>query len=397
MNPLLFHDDPLLLEFDARVVEVTSRGGRRSIVLDRTAFYPESGGQMADRGVLAGHAVVDVQLDDAGCVHHVLDVDHPDLGAPGSPGTTCSPGDVVRGSVERERRRAFMALHTGQHVFSRALIEIAGAETASSRLGETSCTVDLAVARLDESALAKALDLTRAVIDDDLPVRVWFPELPTLPLRRAPSVTDNVRVVAIGDFDVSPCGGTHVSRTGSIGVVEVFGVERYKGMMRVTFDAGPRARATLLADSRTLRGLAAELRCGTVDVATSLARLRAELKDARVAMRTLGARAAEGIARELAAERVVAVLEGGDRELLRAVAARLAELPAAVVVLGLAEADGLAVVVLRGASAATDCGATLKALVERLGGKGGGRADRAEGKLPSAERFLEVARELLGC
>src|SRR5262245_35936656 len=126
----LYYDDPLLSSFDARVVAHAELGGRPSVLLDRTAFYPESGGQMADRGQLAGAEVVDVQLDDLGELHHVLDGERPAIGA------------LVTGSIDRKRRRVHMALHTGQHILSRALLEVAGAQTLSSRLGESACTID---------------------------------------------------------------------------------------------------------------------------------------------------------------------------------------------------------------------------------------------------------------
>src|SRR5262245_54193864 len=117
----LYFADPLLLSFEARVVA----HGSASIVLNRTAFYPESGGQMADRGRLAGAPVLDVQFDDHGVVHHRLDGPLPAVGA------------SVTGEVDRDRRRVHMALHTGQHMLSRALEDVAGAATVSSRLGES--------------------------------------------------------------------------------------------------------------------------------------------------------------------------------------------------------------------------------------------------------------------
>jgi alanyl-tRNA synthetase len=375
VTELLYHRDPLLLEFDATVVAHGAIGGRPSVVLDRTAFYPEAGGQMADRGRLAGAAIADVQVAD-GAVHHVLDGELPAVGA------------SVHGTIDKPRRRAFMALHTAQHILSRALIEAARAETVSARLGETSCTVDLAVATLDDAALARAVDLTNAVIDDDVPIRAWFPddaELATLPLRRESKVDANVRIVAVGDFDLSPCGGTHCTRSAQVALVEVLGVERYKGMMRVTFDAGPRARRLVSAQSSSLRAMAGAMSCGPSDVPGAVERLRGDLKDARVARRLLGERAAGAIAAELAADatgRIVAVLDAGDRELLRAVAARLTERPEAVALLAVREGDGLAVLAARGSASSFDCGALVKRVAAAAGGKGGGRPERAEGKLP---------------
>src|SRR5437879_871017 len=129
----LYHADPFLLAFDDEIVELASFGGARSVVLGRTAFYPESGGQMGDRGTLAGRAVLDVQVDDAGVVHHLLEGELPPVGT------------RVSGAIERSRRRLHMALHSAQHMLSRALVDLAAAETVSSRLGETECTIDVDV------------------------------------------------------------------------------------------------------------------------------------------------------------------------------------------------------------------------------------------------------------
>ena len=210
MTPRLYYDDPLLLSFRARVTAHAQYGGAPSVVLDRTAFYPEAGGQMADRGLLGGVAVTDVQADDAGLVHHVLGGELPPIGA------------EIDGAIDKDRRRMHMSLHTGQHMLSRGLLDVVGGETVSSRLGESSCTIDLDIAKADERELARAEDLTNSVIDDDVTIRAYFPaadELAALPLRRAPKVEDNVRVVQIGTFDVSPCGGTYTISAAGVTLV----------------------------------------------------------------------------------------------------------------------------------------------------------------------------------
>lgn len=383
---LLHHSDPLLLSFDAEVIERSVFDGRPSVILDRTAFYPESGGQMADRGVLGGQPVVDVQLDDSGRVHHVLQGSLPEVGT------------RLGGEIDRARRRTFMALHTAQHMLSRALIDVARAETVSARLGEASCTVDLSVPALAERELDRAAELVSAVIEDDVQVRAWFPEpgeLEALPLRRRPKVAENIRVVQIGELDVSPCGGTHCTRTAQVGLLEISGIERYKGMIRVTFDAGRRARAALAEEARVLRKLAQGLTCGPHDVPGVVDKLRSELASARQAMKKLGERAAGELARELVAASpdgvVVAVLDGADKELLRAVATRITSSGDKVALLAAADGDGVQVVAARGPESSFDCGALIKRVAQASGGKGGGKADRAEGRLPKGVDWIALA------
>ncbi len=376
----LYYDDSLRLVFDARVLAHAEWSGTPSVVLDRSAFYPESGGQMSDRGTLAGVAVRDVQVDDAGVVHHVLDGPMPAVGA------------EVQSEIDRARRRVHMALHTGQHMLSRALLDVARGETVSSRLGETSCTIDIRLPELDEREAQRAEDLVNSVIDDDVVVRSWFPdaaELATLALRRAPKVTDHVRVVDVAGFDVSPCGGTHCTRTAQVGFVRIVGIERYKGMIRVSFHAGRRAREELGADSTVLRAIARDQSCGPRDVPAAMERVRADWLAAREALGRARLRLASVVADEwLAAARaagsdvVKGVLDEGDAEYVRAVGTRIVASGPVVACVAARGAEGLHVFIARGAGSSVDCGALLKRVAAEAGGRGGGRAERAEGRLP---------------
>ncbi|WNG26384.1 alanyl-tRNA editing protein [Cystobacter fuscus] len=394
----LYFDDPFLAHFTGRVLAHGTWSGAPSVVLDRTAFYPEAGGQMADRGALGGLAVRDVQVDDAGVVHHLLELPE---GA-----SLPTPGTEVSGDIDRTRRRIHMALHTGQHMLSSALVEVAGAHTVSSRLGETVCTIDVDLDVLDERRVAEAEARVNALIDDDVPIRAFFPtpeELAALPLRRAPKVTDNIRVIHIQGFDVSPCGGTHCTRSGQVGMVRVLGVERYKGKGRVLFSAGGRARSELWQEAAALRALGRSFSCGPLDVPASVERLRRDLTDVREALGAARAKLAEHTAAGLAAQlerspdaRVVAVLEGASPEDLRSVAARLTQRPDAVVLLASRTPEGLSVLITRGSGASFGCGAFLKRAAEAAGGRGGGRPEHAEGRLPAHTDWPALVATLLG-
>ena len=371
----LYWDDALALGFRARVAAHSRWGERDAVVLEATAFYPEAGGQLADRGVLAGRPVLDVGLDDAGVIHHVLEGERPAV------------GDEVAGEVDRARRRLHMALHTGQHLLSRALVEVARADTVSARLGEHGCTVDVDVAALGERALADAEARVHAVIDDDVAVRAFFPtpeELARLPLRREPKVDADVRVIDIGGFDLSPCGGTHCTRSGQVGLVRVTGSERYKGKQRIFFDAGQRARLVTAGHDDALRALAVSFAVAAGDVPAAVERLRGEVKASSAAARALKERLAEALAAGLAGDRVVMTFDeaGFDVELLRAVAKRVVARDGAVALLAARVPGGVDVVVSRGAGSTFDCGAFVKRVATACGGRGGGRPQHAEGRLP---------------
>lgn len=370
----LYHDDATLRRFDATVVAQTTWKDRPAIVLDRTAFYPEAGGQLGDRGRLGGAAVVDTQEVDDAIVHVVDDTTLPAI------------GQTVTGELDWARRRQHMAQHTAQHLLSGALLDRANAATASARLGESALTIDVTRDRIPEAELAAAEDLANDLIDDDLAIRAWFPspeELASMKLRRDPKVDADIRVIAIGDFDYSPCGGTHCERTSQLGTIRIVGAERYKGMTRITFTAARRARAELFARDGVLRGLATQFSCGPAEVPAAIDKLRRDVEAQKSELTAMRGRLATMIAAELAssggAAPIVAAIPG-DPELLRTVAAKLVA-AGRDAILASPDSEGATVVLFRAPGSQLDCGALFKRLIQRTAGRGGGKPDRAEGRI----------------
>jgi alanyl-tRNA synthetase len=371
MTRRLYHDDAYLRRFDAEVVAITAHKARPAVVLDRTAFYPEAGGQLGDRGRLGDAAVVDTQETDDGTIVHIVEGEPPAVGS------------RVTGELDWVRRRQHMAQHTAQHLLSGALLDRAQAPTASARLGESALTIDVARDRVPEAELAAAEDLANDIIDDDVAIRAWFPspdELARLALRRDPKVTADIRVVAIGEFDLSPCGGTHCARTSQLGAVRITSAERYKGMTRVTFTAARRGRAELFARDHVLRGLAGQFSCGPAEVPIAIEKLRREAETAGTEVTQLRSRLASLIIAQLPGDGAAVAALPGDPELLRSVAAKLVA-AGRDAILCAPDETGATVVMMRAAGSPLDCGALWKRLAARLGGRGGGRADRADGRL----------------
>jgi len=383
----LYYTDAYATRFDAIVTAAGDENGRPAVTLDRTAFYPTSGGQPFDTGRLGGAAVVDVVDREDGEIAHVLD-------------RPLAAGDAVRGEIDWVRRFDHMQQHTGQHVLSAAFDRLFQARTTSFHLGTDACTIDLDRVLAADRVHAAEAEANR-IVWDDRPVEVRFvtaEEASRLPLRKEPQREGLLRLVQIADADVSACGGTHVARTGAVGIIGVSAWEKFRGGLRVEFLCGGRA----LARFRSLRdAVAASIRTLSVapdELPDAIARAQAENKELRRALRGLTGQLAVHEAARLVAEaeplggvRLVAgAFDGWDAAGLKALATAIASHPGAVAVC-LSAAPPLLAAVARSADTAVDAGALLKDLIARFGGKGGGKAELAQGGGLAAEPAAVLA------
>jgi alanyl-tRNA synthetase len=389
----LYYTDAYVKEFDAELLQLVAlEDGRRAAVLDRTAFYPTSGGQPFDTGTLGGARVSDAIDSDDGTVFHVVE------------------GNVevgpVRGRIDWERRFEHMQQHTGQHVLSAAFDRLLTARTVSFHLGSVTSTIDLARETLPSEIHRAELEANRLVWEDR-PVSIRFvdpDEAAQLPLRKEPVREGRLRLVDVQDFDLSACGGTHVSRTGAIGAIVVSGWERFRGGTRVEFVCGNRAlrshqslRDAVAASIKLLSVAPSELHSAIERVQTDARDLKQQVKDLHARLASFEADTLAARAEHLAQARVVlAALEGLDGGGLKAIAAAIVERPGHAAVLVSAPPPSAAVVA-RAADLTVDSAAILKALVAAHGGRGGGRAQLAQGGGLSGttEDMLALARSLL--
>lgn len=394
--------DSLLLRFDAHVAAVATFQEKPSILLDRTAFYAEAGGQRPDRGtIMVGDqaiAVRDVQIDDAGVVHHLVDA------APMS-----IVGQPVHGTIDEAHRRDQMSQHTGQHMLSRAFFDVAGLETVSARLGSETSTIDLKTGALGRDVIEAAQRRVNDAVLEDRPVRILFPtpeELMALRLRKAVTVDRDIRVIEVEGFDFTPCGGTHCERTGQVGPVVVSAQEKYKGATRITFLAGQRALRHWQFLETCAKDASTALTVTPAEMVEAIGRLKEEVKGKSQLLGHLRAELARRQAKDILDSHppdesgntwIFVNLEGEDIEVLRTLAAALAQRTDVVAVTSSVPAgttDRL-VVAHRGAAATTDTGKWFKALAASAGGRGGGRPEHAEGKIPAAVDW-EQFREQIG-
>ena len=256
MTDRLYYTDPYRRECDATIERVEQREGRTAVVLDRTVFYPTSGGQPFDTGTLGSFHVVDVIDQDDGTIAHVvdaissvaqdvaLDLVAQDVAQDFSPAHKSrsedlryGPAHVVRAVINWPRRFDHMQQHTGQHVLSAAFERLFAVRTVSFHLGAGASTIDLA-REVSPRDIAAAEAEANRIVWEDRPVTIRFAtaeEAARLSLRKQPAREGTLRLIEVEDFDLSACGGTHVARTGAIGIIAIGSCERFKGGQRVEF------------------------------------------------------------------------------------------------------------------------------------------------------------------
>jgi len=386
MTLRLYYTDSYLRDFDATVVDRADDGLR--VYLDRTAFYPTSGGQPNDTGRLGGVPVVDV-VDEGDRVAHLL-------AAP-------LAGKQAHGSVDWDRRFDHMQQHTGQHLLSAVLHQVFGHATISVHFGRESSTLDLDAPAVDHAGLVEGESRANRLVAENRPVEVSFEEAGAASgLRKASEREGTLRIVTIRDLDRSACGGTHVRATGEIGPIFIRKSERVKKNVRLEFLCGMRAVRQARADLDLLTGLAGRFSAAADDLPALVEAQRAELKQAAASRRELEESLAALRARDLYAAsrpdgsglRLILVHEGeGPAERLRPLAQAVAAMPRALFVGW--TADPPALMVAASADSGLDAGRMLKAALEQVGGRGGGNTQLGQGTAPTASALEEAVAAMV--
>ncbi len=401
MSHRLYYADPSLASFDAHVSDIreVSRTQGRSlwqIALDRSAFYPTSGGQPHDTGLLtatsSGGALLEapilaVEEDEQGEVWHTTP-------------KPLSAGTAVRGHVDWSRRRDHMQQHSGQHLLSAVVYRQLGAATVSFHLGEMSSTIDLAREAISQEELERVEDAVNDIIAEDRAITMrTIPRseaemlLAAGTLHKLPAREGDIRLIEIDEIDLNACGGTHVKSTGQIGVLLIRGTERMRQGIRVEFVCGVRAAATARHDLATLTRAGAALSVGRHDVGEAVDRLLAEGKASNKARQKLTEELAGYHAASLLLEhplqegrRVVRrTFTDHDAGYLKLLASRLvASAPRTFVLLAATQEEPARVIVAASADLKVDCGSLLREALAAYGLRGGGSAEMAQGQISDA-------------
>jgi alanyl-tRNA synthetase len=399
-SQLLYLDDVNTLVFQATVSkQVILPDGRAGVILDRTYFYPTGGGQEHDTGTLGEAHVLDVIKDEtqAGTVViHVIDGE--------------LSGGPVTGTIDAERRLRHMQHHTAQHLLSQCFIRLFDITSISSNInGSTPSTLDLAVKSLSRVQLDQIEDLANGVVFETRPVRTYLvtPEqLRSLPLRKPPKVSEDIRIVEIEGYDYTPCGGTHCTSSGQIGIVKILKAERQSDLTRIYFIAGLQALQYFREYQETVLGIAGQMSIHPQETLAGVQRLTEQLKFSQREVQTLRQERLGFEALELAEKGevygswrgLVAAFENRPVPELRTLAEKLKGIPGLVAVLASFDGQKLSLLV----TCAEETGLAARDLLAKLltptGGRGGGDRQIAQGggsaDIDQFNQFPEMAKDI---
>jgi alanyl-tRNA synthetase len=395
MTERLYYTDSYQTEFDAQITGSTEIEGRQALILDRTHFYPTSGGQPHDTGVLGEWRVVNVvAVNDE--VYHVL-ADPVHIGDSPQP---------IRGVIDWPRRHDHMQQHSGQHLISQVFYRLFGYETVSVHFGAEDSTLDLDVASLDPEQMDKAEQVANDLVCDNLPIRAYFvldSELDNVPVRRPPKVTGEIRIVEIAEFDYSACGGTHCHSTAEIGAIKFTRQEKRRGQTRITFRCGKRAYRDYTAKHQLIVDAAALYSTEIGQVPELIARNLEQIKELQHRVDKLTeqqlAYEAENLvqsAQSLGEYRLVSQ-QYRDKNVntVKTLAHLLQAMDKTIALLACADGPKATVVFARHTDVPLHAGNLLRAALAEYGGGGGGRPDFAQGGGVSPD-VLAVLLEFAG-
>src|SRR5271157_734746 len=400
----LYYDNSSMLQFEATITRVEQRGDATFVALDRSAFYPTSGGQNADTGVLEMPAsgerlqVTDVcEVETNGEVLHVFQTSADWLRS----------GQLVQGQIDADRRRDHMQQHSGQHVISAAFERLFNFATVSFHMGDESCTIDLATDKVSPQQLEAAERLANQVVADNRPVEVRYAtseEARAMGVRKIPAAArEKLRLIDIRDFDLNACGGTHVASTGQIGAILLRKTEKVKQGVRVEFVCGLRAVATARRDFQTLTETASLFSSHIWELPQQARKMIEEIKSGQKAQHKLLEEVAQLTAADLsrsAEERpigsgqklVVEFFTDRNLDFIKMLAQKLIRIGRVTVLSGCGGVQP-SLVFAQTPGLANDMGALMKADMQKLGTRGGGNRDMAQGGAPDAASAENALRE----
>jgi len=390
----LYYDDAYTRSFEADIIERTEVEGKLALVLSHTYFYPTGGGQPNDTGRIHSAQILDVLTRESDkAVLHIID----------------RPVDEnhVHASIAWSRRFDHMQQHTGQHVLTQAFVQTAGFNTVGFHLSDASLTLDLDTPSASAESISTAEMLANQIIWEDRPIKAHIVDpdhAEDVRMRKMPEhlLTGGLRVIEIENFDSTACGGTHVKRTGEIGIIKVLRSEKRGSKMRLEFACGGRALRDYTAKNMLANQLTTELTVGLDEVPLAVARLQEQIKASQHALKNtqeaLLRFESDSLLRSAqkcgSFNLICATFEGRDAANLRLLASQLARHPQIVALLASAD-ERVNLAFARSTDLDLDMAALLNQTLAPFGGRGGGQPVLAQGSAPATKDQIEAALQTL--
>lgn len=371
----LFDENAYMTEFSAKVISCTETEKGFDAVLDATAFFPEGGGQFPDKGSLSGIEVLDVQEDKEGIIHHFLEKAVPE-------------GETVFGKIDWLRRFDFMQQHSGEHIFSGLAHKHFGATNVGFHLGLEETTLDLDIPLSEEQVNMLELSANEAV-QKNLPIEISYPspeELEVLPYRSKKKLSGKVRIVTVPGYDICACCGTHVEKTGEIGIIKITSFQNYKGGTRLFMLCGKRAFLDYQRKNANVLKVTNNLSVKPEEICTAVSHLENEITEHKIYESSLKKELFALKAEKLGTGEKVCVFEKDlTPDELRRFCLTLAErFKIAAVFSGDSENYKYAV-----SSKTENCSLIAKAINTNFSGRGGGKPELVQGSCLGKEENIK--------
>jgi alanyl-tRNA synthetase len=386
----LYFDDPYQADFEAKVLDRRTHQEKPALILDQTCFYPEGGGQPADRGTLSGVTVLHV-LEQDGEILHILEDE--------------IPGDTVKGVIDWDTRLDHMQQHTGQHVLSQCFHRLLSGKTLSFHLGEKLSTLEIGLSSITDPDQDRIEACANRAVFQNREIKTYFvegSEVSSVPLRRPPKKSGRIRVVEAVGFDYSACGGTHPRWTGEIGLIKILRREKIRSNLRFEFVCGNRALEDYRMKNQILTEVAARFSAGEADLPAVVDKLLSEQKESARIMKKLRSRLIEQEARDLVRDShdpiILEQFKERTAQDVRQLALEVIQNPGRVVLFGLQSGERAHMVMARSEDMALDLRELIPVVSPVLNARGGGRPSLVElaGDRPEAlTEALNAARQNL--
>ena len=388
MTKKLYLQNAYLQSCTSNVIERKEANSKPAVILDQTVFYPTSGGQPFDTGTINDVAVIDVLEDENQQIVHLLEKP--------------IEGGQAACEINWQRRFDHMQQHTGQHILSQAVLKVCNGDTLSFHLGDRSATIDIDRSGLSPEIVESVEQLANRTVFENRDVTgrvVAKDEIHEYPVRKLPTVEENIRILEIRDFDYSPCGGTHCSKTGEIGLIKIRRHENYKGGTRIHFVCGNRALKDYQRKSEILKQLTNAMKTAEVDLPHILTKLKDDLKVLTRERDHLKKELLDHEAVSLISEAkthadinlVKKIFNARHQQEIKLLAKKIVEkFPETVILFGIRSKGSAQLLFQCSENIDYDMGELMKSACAIINGRGGGRPQQAQGGGPDIDKLEDA-------